>query len=68
VKLDARTAEHLRHALAVPGFEDQLARLVEDAIVDVREYLELAMLKTLIAGLRRLARRGMLAVSKPPRR
>lgn len=44
VKLDGRTAERLRHALAVPGFEDELARFLEDALVDVREYPELALL------------------------
>jgi hypothetical protein len=44
VKLGARTAERLRHALAVPGFEDDLARFLDDVMVDVRSYPELALL------------------------
>ena len=44
VKLRARTAERLRHALALPGFEAELARFLEAEVIDTREYPELALL------------------------
>ena len=44
VKLSKPTSERLRHALLLPGFEGELARFLEDAVVDVREYPELALL------------------------
>jgi hypothetical protein len=44
VRLGAPTAERLRRALAVPGFEAELAGFLGDALVDVREHPELALL------------------------
>ncbi len=44
VKLRKPTSERLRHALLLPGFEVELARFLEEAVIDVREYPELALL------------------------
>lgn len=44
VKLSKPTSERLRHALMLPGFEGELARFLEEAVIDVREYPELALL------------------------
>lgn len=44
IKLSKPTSERLRHALMLPGFEDELARFLKDAMIDVREYPELALL------------------------
>ena len=44
IKLGGPTAERLRRALAVPGFEAELAEFLEEALVDVREHPELALL------------------------
>lgn len=44
IKLTKPTSERLRHALMLPGFEGELARFLEAAVVDVREYPELALL------------------------
>ena len=44
LKVRPATAEGLRRALAVPGFEDTLARYLDDALVDVQVYPNLQLL------------------------
>ncbi len=44
LKVRPATAEGLRRALAVPGFEDTLARYLDDALVDVQAYPNLQLL------------------------
>ncbi len=44
LKLGKRTAERLRHALAIPGFEVALADFLEEELVDVRDYPNLRLL------------------------
>jgi hypothetical protein len=44
LKLRPATAERLRRALAVSGFEDTLARFLDTALVDVQAYPNLHLL------------------------
>ncbi|MGQ0752006.1 MAG: hypothetical protein ACT4PS_15855 [Betaproteobacteria bacterium] len=44
VKLPRALAEQLRHALAIPGFDAELKRFLEDALVEVRKYPNLQLL------------------------
>ncbi len=44
VKLRPATAERLRRALAIPGFEDALARFLDDALIDTDAYPNLRLL------------------------
>jgi len=44
VKLSRPASERLRHALLLPGFEAELVRFLEDALIDVREHPQLALL------------------------
>ncbi len=43
-KLRARTAERMRQALAIPGFEAELGTLLDEAIIEVRRYPNLGLL------------------------
>lgn len=45
LKLRSGTAERLRRALAVPGFEADLAAFLDGALVDVRAYPTLRLLR-----------------------
>ena len=44
VKVNPATAEKLRRALAIPGFEDTLARFLDDSLVDIQAYPNLHLL------------------------
>ena len=44
VKLPKEVAEQLRHALAIPGFDAELKKFLEDAVVEVRKYPNLQLL------------------------
>lgn len=44
VKLPKELAEQLRHAVAIPGFDTELKRFLEDAVVEVRKYPNLQLL------------------------
>jgi len=44
LKLQAQTAESLRDALGVPGFEELLRGFLEEAVVDVRRFPNLQLL------------------------
>lgn len=44
IKLSKPTSERLRCAMMLPGFEGELVRFLEEALVDVRQYPELALL------------------------
>ena len=44
VKLRPATAEKLRRAIAIPGFEDTLARFLDESLVDVQAYPNLQLL------------------------
>ena len=44
IKLRPSTAERLRRAIAIAGFEDTLARFLEDSLVDVQAYPNLQLL------------------------
>lgn len=44
VKLSPATAEKLRGAMAIPGFEDTLARFLDESLVDIHAYPNLHLL------------------------
>jgi len=44
IKVKPATAEKLRRALAIPGFEDTLARFLDDSLVDIQAYPNLHLL------------------------
>jgi len=44
IKVNPATAEKLRRALAIPGFEDTLAQFLDDSLVDIQEYPNLHLL------------------------
>ena len=44
VKLRKDVAERLRNALAIPGFDAELEKFLEDAIVEVRKFSNLKLL------------------------
>ena len=44
VKVNPTTAEKLRRALAIPGFEDTLAQFLDDSLVDIQAYPNLHLL------------------------
>jgi len=44
VKLPREVAERLRHAVAIPGFDAELRKFLEDAVVQVRKYPNLQLL------------------------
>ena len=44
VKLPKNLAEQLRHAVAIPGFDAELKKFLEDALVEVRKYPNLQLL------------------------
>jgi hypothetical protein len=44
VKVNPGTAEKLRRALTIPGFEDTLAQFLDDSLVDIQEYPNLRLL------------------------
>jgi hypothetical protein len=44
VKLPDATAQELRRALAVPGFDAELAQFLEEAVVDTRRFPNLKLL------------------------
>ena len=44
VKLRPATAEKLRRAIAIAGFEDTLARFLDESLVDVQDYANLRLL------------------------
>ena len=44
VKLHAEPANKLRHAIAIPGFNAELERFLEDAVVEVRKFPNLQLL------------------------
>ena len=43
VKLPRKVAERLRHAVAIPGFDAELERFLDDAVVEVRKYPNLRL-------------------------
>ena len=44
VKLPQPTAQRLRHALAIPGFDAELERFLDQAVIETRKYPNLALL------------------------
>ena len=44
LKLPKQLAEQLRHAVAIPGFDAELKRYLEDALVEVSKYPNLQLL------------------------
>ena len=44
VKLRTEPAKRLRHAIAIPGFDVELERFLEDAVVEVRKFPNLQLL------------------------
>jgi len=44
VKLPRETAQRLRHALAIPGFDAELRTFLDDAVVETRKFPNLKLL------------------------
>jgi len=44
VKLPRKVAERLRQAVAIPGFDAELKKFLDDAVVEVRKYPNLRLL------------------------
>ncbi|MGQ0525103.1 MAG: hypothetical protein ACT4P8_15765 [Betaproteobacteria bacterium] len=44
VKLPREIAERLRHAVAIPGFDAELGKFLEEAVVEVRKFPNLQLL------------------------
>ena len=44
IKLPQNTAQRLRHALAIPGFDAQLEQFLDEAIVETRKFPNLKLL------------------------